>query len=111
MWSLKSTEQAALVALAAVLLCACSSTPQRAEPASAAAPASAAVSPSAHPAAPSAGGPAPGASSGAAASVPGAPAAPPAPVPARATADFGRAVGMMRTGKTTEAELEFQEIA
>jgi Flp pilus assembly protein TadD len=52
---------------------------------------------------------------------PGAPAAagaaaagesvPPEPPPPRAIADFNRAVGLMRAGNTTEAELEFQQIA
>jgi Flp pilus assembly protein TadD len=48
---------------------------------------------------------------------PGAAASAPAPLPAvpppppRATADFGRAVELVRTGKDEEAELEFQQIA
>jgi len=100
MWSLKSTKPAAPVALA-VLLCACSSTPERTEPPSAAVPATQ------QPAAvPTPAGTASAATAGAAA-----PSAPPVEVPRRATADFERAVGMMRTGKATEAELEFQQIA
>src|SRR5580658_5446751 len=105
MWSLKSTKPAAPVALA-VLLCACSSTPERTEPPSAAVPASqqpAAVSTPA--------GTASAATPGAATPGAAAPSAPPVEVPRRATADFERAVGMMRTGKATEAELEFQQIA
>jgi Flp pilus assembly protein TadD len=35
----------------------------------------------------------------------------PVEVPARALADFNRAVGMMRAGNTTEAELEFKQIS
>src|SRR5688572_26671061 len=45
-----------------------------------------------------------GAAPGAGAVVPG---APPAPVPARALADFNRAVGLMKSGNAGEAELEF----
>src|SRR6185312_12592535 len=41
----------------------------------------------------------------------GATAAPPAEIPPRALADFNRAVGMMRSGNTTEAELEFKQIS
>ncbi len=33
-----------------------------------------------------------------------------APLPPRATADFGRAVGLMRGGNATEAELEFKQM-
>lgn len=106
MWSLKPTERAAPAALMGLLLCACSSAPPRTEPPKTAVP------PSTQPAAASSAvAPAPGPPAGGGAAAPGAPAAPPAPVPARATADFGRAVGMMRTGKTTEAELEFQQIS
>lgn len=36
---------------------------------------------------------------------------PAAPPPARAVADFGRAVGLMRSGNAEEAELEFEQIA
>jgi Flp pilus assembly protein TadD len=39
------------------------------------------------------------------------PAAPPVEIPARAVADFNRAVGMMRSGNATEAELEFKQIS
>jgi Flp pilus assembly protein TadD len=38
-------------------------------------------------------------------------AAPVAPPPARAIADFTRAVGLARSGKDDEAELEFQQVA
>jgi tetratricopeptide (TPR) repeat protein len=51
---------------------------------------------------------------GSAAAGPGAPgAAPPVPVQmtARGKADFDRAVGFMRSGNTTEAELEFKQVA
>jgi tetratricopeptide (TPR) repeat protein len=41
----------------------------------------------------------------------GATGAPPAEIPPRALADFNRAVGMMRSGNTTEAELEFKQIS
>ena len=36
---------------------------------------------------------------------------PPAEIPPRALADFNRAVGMMRAGNTSEAELEFKQIS
>jgi Flp pilus assembly protein TadD len=49
------------------------------------------------------------ASSAPAAATPAAPAAP--PPPARATADFARAVELAKAGKDEEAELEFQQIA
>ncbi len=39
------------------------------------------------------------------------PPAAPAEIPKRATADFDRAVGLMRAGNTTEAELEFKQLA
>jgi Flp pilus assembly protein TadD len=44
---------------------------------------------------------------------PGTPGAgsPAVPIPPRAAADFNRAVGMMRSGNTTEAELEFKQIS
>src|SRR5579864_7172853 len=99
MWSLKSTEKAVPVAFA-LLLCACSSTPQRTEPAS-----TAPVPAAARPATAAPNGPANPAVA------PSPATAPPVEIPARAAADFGRAVGMMRTGKATEAELEFQQIA
>ena len=38
-------------------------------------------------------------------------ATPTAPPPARAVADFGRAVNLMRSGNAVEAELEFEQIA
>ena len=83
-----------------LLLAACSSAPERPAPPEGAQPVPAPVA-----SAKAAGAvPAPG--------QPGAPpAAPPPPPPPRAVADFDRAVGMMRAGNTTEAELEFQQIA
>jgi tetratricopeptide (TPR) repeat protein len=44
------------------------------------------------------------------ASAPGAAGGTAGPPPARATADFDRAVGFMRSGNTTEAELEFKQM-
>src|SRR5262245_8669866 len=35
----------------------------------------------------------------------------PAPIPRRAQADFDRAVGLMRAGNASEAELEFKQLA
>lgn len=40
-----------------------------------------------------------------------APAAPPVDLPPRAVADFDRAVSLLRAGNTTEAELEFKQLA
>jgi len=110
MWSLKSIEQAAPVALA-VLLCACSSTPQRTEPASAVPVQATARATAATPA--GSGGTAAATSPTTAGAPAGSTAAatPPVEIPPRAAADFGRAVAMMRTGKATDAELEFQQIA
>ncbi len=102
----------ACVALA-VMVCACASSPTSESPsdngAAAATPAaaeqSAGVAKSA-PAAPGQGGAGAG-GVGAAASAPAAP----AEIPRRAVADFDRAVGMMRSGNATEAELEFKQIS
>jgi len=58
--------------------------------------------------------PSPAAGAGAAATAATAATPPPAPLPeppARAVADFQRAVALMRSGKVTDAELEFQQIA
>src|SRR5689334_21525671 len=83
--------------LLAVLLSACASTPSEKPEAAAveaAPPATAAQAP-------------------ATAKAPGAPAvasAPGAPPPARATAEFNRAIGFMRSGNATEAELEFKQM-
>src|SRR5215472_11552588 len=119
-------------ALAALLLAACHSAPREAErpvapvpvKATPAAPAPAQPAPPSAPqtragtatpaAAPaSAGGkPAPGATAGGAAAAGAAVAAPPRPeVPPAARADFARAVGYMRAGNATEAELGFKQIA
>jgi tetratricopeptide (TPR) repeat protein len=71
-----------------------------------------ATAPGAHPpasgqaAAGQAGAQAPGAAGAAAG-----PQGPPVAVPKRAQADFDRAVGMMRAGNMTEAELEFKQIS
>jgi len=88
-WSKTSAPWAMLAAL--VLVSACSSTPERPAPA-AAAPMEQAKT----------GGTA-GAQAGAT--------APPVAPPTRAVADFNRALGLMRSGNTTEAELEFQQIS
>ncbi len=82
-------EPAVVLAIAAMSLVACESAPTRPEPA--APPASAA---------------------GAAQSGSNASAAPNSvPVTPRGKADFDRAVGFMRAGNTTEAELEFKQVA
>lgn len=86
-------------AVVAVLLAACSSAPPKptessSEPVSANSPAAAGK---------------PGAA-GAKAGAPGA-AVTPVAVTARGKADFDRAVGFMRAGNTTEAELEFKQVA
>ena len=95
-----------LPVVAGVLLAACSSAPPK---------------PTEEPAQPVTSAPPAAGKSGAApagkAGAPGTPAAagaaPPAPVPvtARGKADFDRAVGFMRAGNTTEAELEFKQVA
>jgi Tfp pilus assembly protein PilF len=103
MWSLASTDMAfgqhgagvrvagAIVsAIAALLLAACGSAPL--------------PKPTETPSAP-----VPAAAKG---STPGAPGAiPNVPVTARGKADFDRAVGLMRSGNNTDAELEFKQVA
>lgn len=102
-----STEHWCALALAAVLA-GCSSAPpakpDKAEPA--AAPVAATAAPSSTTAAKTT-----ATAAGSPAATPGAPKAAPVDLPRRAVADFDRAVGMMRSGNTTEAELEFKQIA
>ena len=88
---------AAVPAVVALLLAACGSAP----------PAKPTETPSAPVAAPAKTGSAAGAP--AAAGTPGA--VPNVPVTARGKADFDRAVGFMRSGNDTEAELEFKQVA
>jgi len=119
MWSRRCASVAPAVA-AAVLLAACGSAPVREEapatqvvPTKASASAAATAPQTVPPASPAA---APAASAGAvpAAAAAAAPPVAPPPLPEppkRAIADFERAVGLMRAGKTTDAELEFQQIA
>jgi Flp pilus assembly protein TadD len=114
MWSRASTDMAsgqhgvavrvagaAVPAIVALLLAACESAPTKPTDAS-----SAPVTASAGKAG-TAG--APGAASGSAVTAPGA--APNVPVTPRGKADFDRAVGFMRAGNNTEAELEFKQVA
>jgi tetratricopeptide (TPR) repeat protein len=84
----------------AVLLCACASAPKE-KPDTIEAPAQ-----------PAPGTPAPGSSTQAAAPNAGGTgaASPAGPPSARATADFNRAVGFMRSGNATEAELDFKQM-
>ena len=103
-----------LPALAGVLLAACSSAPPKpteepAEPVTSAPPAAGKSGAAGQ--AGTAGAPAGASVRPGAAGAPGA--APPAPVAvtARGKADFDRAVGFMRSGNTTEAELEFKQVA
>jgi Flp pilus assembly protein TadD len=98
MWSLRCSKWSVLIAVA--LLAAACSTSHVAAPAAAPAPVPVAAAPVASPA-------------GAAAPSSAPATAPPAqpPPPARATADFARAVALARAGKDDEAELEFQQIA
>jgi Tfp pilus assembly protein PilF len=130
MWSQGSNKRAAarlsllrrvsVPAFAALLLAGCHSAPRKSErpapvpvkatpatPAPAAAPSGATPKPGA-----GAGAAAPGAAAGAPG---GAGAVAPAPVrpevPPAASTDFARAVGYMRTGNATEAELGFKQIA
>ena len=99
-----STEHWCALALAAVLA-GCSSAPpakpDKAEPVPAPVAATAAAAPSS----------ATAKTAGSAAAMPGAPKAAPVDLPRRAVADFDRAVGMMRSGNATEAELEFKQIS
>jgi tetratricopeptide (TPR) repeat protein len=88
MWIRHSINACALV----VLLSACASAPKE-QPDTVAAPAQ-----------PAAGASGAGASSSSAVASPG------GPPSARATADFNRAVGVMRSGNATEAELEFKQM-
>jgi Flp pilus assembly protein TadD len=96
MWS-RHCSRWGLLGAAVLSLAACSTTPPVAAAPAAAAPAAAA------PVADTA------ASSAPAAPTPAVSAAP--PPPARATADFARAVEFARAGKDVEAELEFQQVA
>jgi len=109
MWSRRSTRIATpaapsrVLALAALLaLAGCASAPHRPAPAAAAAKAAPSPAPAASAAA---------ATSAATQNTAVAAPAPPPPPPAQAVADFGRAVGVMRAGNVSEAELEFQQIA
>lgn len=113
MYSPRSDEQA-LRALAiagvALLMAACAHAPPRASAPAEQAPAGSTVPGPAK----SPGGPAAAAGAGvtgAGATGATAAATPVAPPPARAIADFNRAVGLMRAGNASEAELEFQQIA
>ena len=107
MWSRPCSNWGVLL-VAGLLQAACSSSP-RPTAAPTAAPAQVAGAAAAV-AAPAAGN---GAAGAAAASAPAAAAAAPLapPPPARATADFARAVALAKSGKDQEAELEFQQIA
>jgi Flp pilus assembly protein TadD len=120
MWSRASTDMASgqhgvavrvagavVPAMLALLLAACGSAPPAkpteasSEPVTASAGKSGATTPGAK--AGTAGAP------GAAGAAPGA--VPNVPVTARGKADFDRAVGFMRSGNNTEAELEFKQVA
>lgn len=87
-----------LAALGASVLAACSSAPPAPEPVKA------------EPVVPAA-QTAPAAQTSDIAPKPAAPVAPPVDLPPRAVADFDRAVGLMRAGNATEAELEFKQLA
>jgi tetratricopeptide (TPR) repeat protein len=94
MWSRASTNSLAAVAVA-LLLAGCGSAP----------PQKAAESPSEPVAADAAAGAKGGAAGAAGSNIT------PVPVTARGKADFDRAVGFMRSGNNTEAELEFKQVA
>jgi Flp pilus assembly protein TadD len=85
-------ESAVMLAITTMLLAGCESAPTVSQPAGAAASAS-------------------GQSGSTAPSAGGAPNIAPVPVTPRGKADFDRAVGFMRAGNTTEAELEFKQVA
>ena len=105
MWSRASTDSLAAIAVA-LLLAGCGSAPPQKATESPSEPAAADTGK---------GGAVPGASGAASAS--GAPGLAsgsntlPVPVTARGKADFDRAVGFMRSGNNTEAELEFKQVA
>jgi len=100
---------------AAILLAGCASSPT--EPEKLAERAAQQGAPSQQSGNTTAPGAQPPASGQAGANAPGAagaaarPQGPPVEIPKRALADFDRAVGMMRAGNTTEAELEFKQIS
>ncbi len=101
----------ALAGVTAVLLVACATSPTSDYPSDrgesgASAPTADPKGVGAPPAPAAASQTAPGTGSGAAA-----PGGAPAEIPRRAVADFERAVGMMRSGNATEAELEFKQIS
>lgn len=103
MSSLSCNKWGALLAVG--LIEAACSTSHRASTADTAAPAPVAATPAAVATA----APTPGALAGSSAPAPALPAVP--PPPARATADFARAVALAKAGKDDDAELEFQQIA
>lgn len=107
MWSQRCSNWSVLIA-AGLLQAACS-TSHRATPAATAAPEPVPAAASAPVAGATPGGPADAAGANSSAPVAAAPVAP--PPPARAVADFNRAVGLVKAGKDDEAELEFQQIA
>lgn len=108
MWSRHCSKWGVLI-VAALLGAACSSF-HRAPTADTAAPAPVSAAPSAAPA-PTAVTSAATVAVASPSSAPSAAPVPAAPPPARATADFARAVGLAKAGKDDEAELEFQQIA
>jgi len=102
MWSLRCSKYGVLIAVGLLeAACSTSHVTRTAEPAPAQVPAAASAPGAVMTAAPDA-----GAGAAAPAALPQAP-----PPPERATADFGRAVALVRAGKDEEAELEFQQIA
>ncbi len=104
MWSRRCSKWSVLIA-AGLLEAACSTSHVASTPA-VAAPAPVPATPVA---APGGGTTLPANAAPSSAPVAAAPAAP--PPPARATADFARAVALAKAGKDDEAELEFQQIA
>src|SRR5262245_59293819 len=109
MWSRYSSSALAGAAIVAVLLlCACGSTPPAPSEPRAATPAESGAKPAtkADGSATTQGVPDSAAASPAEGAAPVRPAPPP-----RAVADFERAVNLMRAGKTTDAELEFGQLA
>jgi hypothetical protein len=100
----------AATALAALLLSACSSAPP-AKPTESTSQPAAADSGKSGPNAPGASGAAAAGANGAVRNGAAPNGAPSVPVTARGKADFDRAVGLMKAGSTTEAELEFKQVA
>jgi predicted Zn-dependent protease len=116
MWLRASTDTAglgrhslAVAALTALVLCACSSAPTK--PAESVSQPAAVTSDDGKPGSATAGANKPSAAQSAANGASPAGSVASVPITARGKADFDRAVGLMKAGNVTEAELEFKQVA